>query len=851
MICSLCLPTTILGQGEARIISGEWSFRDDIQSPTQFAGFPFGSRHWPHALVVDYMEYLSAQSERADWSVYARSHGGRELGFLTLTSMNNQKKLQQIRAKHRQLTRPDVDLKRLSLEDMPAVIQMGYGVHGDESSATHASIAVAYLLAAGTGEEIDTWLESMVIRLDPSLNPDGFDRFSHWVNDNRGINPSRDSMDREHRQPWPGGRVNYYWFDLNRDWLPAVHPESKGRLREFHLWKPDVVLDFHEMGTSSTYFFQPGVPKRTNPLSPQGTRQLTRKFADYHAKALDDIDAIYFTEERFDDFYPGKGSTYPDLHGAVGILFEQASARGNIQESPQGDVYFWKTIRNQVATSISSLRATRDLRLPLLENKRQAYEEAEQMALERDVRSYAFSAGDDHDRLKHFADLLTLHDIDFLWLPEGGMVDLVNGESVELVERTLIVPTVQPEYRMIKTIVDRPTTFEESIFYDVSAWSLPLAYDLTEHALASVPATAARETSQPTRSIDVEVEGRVVAYAMPWTREDSAPELWRVLDAGGLAKVATEDFTGRSGDQILRFGAGTIVLPVGLQTLQPGKLRQILKRSGDAVWIPLTTGLTPEGIDLGSGGFEVLPQPRVLLATGNGVSRYDAGVLWHWFDTQLNMPITMAEGQHFSSLNWSKYNVVVLAGGEPEGVGTVGWEKFKRWLMDGGTVISIGVANQWLASKNLVQVQSRVSANLDSKTSRSAIQRPYSEAANASALELLSGIIVEGQLDLTHPLGWGQADTSLPMFRNHRTFLTPASSPYSNPVIYAEEPLMAGYASETNLKSFRDAASVCVYGHGRGRVIAMAEMPGFRGFFRGSMRLFNNAVFFGPVTDNR
>jgi hypothetical protein len=848
--CCSIWPGAVQGQGERRIIPGEWAFHDDIQSPSQFAGHPLGSRHWPHALVVDYMRYLGEKSERAQWQPYARSHGGRELGFLTITSAAHQKRTRRIQLQHQQLTRPKSSGK-VPLATLPAVIQMGYGVHGDESSATHASLAVAYLLAAGIDEEIESWLDTMVIRIDPSLNPDGFNRFSHWVNENRGVHPSPDSLDREHRQPWPGGRVNYYWFDLNRDWLPAVHPESQGRLREFHQWKPDVVLDFHEMGTGSTYFFQPGVPQRTHPLSPQMTRELTRKFADYHAKALDDIDSLYFTEERFDDFYPGKGSTYPDLHGAVGILFEQASARGNVQESSNGDVYFWKTIRNQVATSLSSLRATHDLRESLLINKRDAYREAIELAAQQNVRAYAFSAGGDRSRLQRFASLLKLHDLEYRWLTDESSVGLVDGKSVDLAKGTLVVPADQPEYRMLRTMVDRPTTFEESIFYDVSAWSLPLAYDLTQFELAEMPAAVAGNFQEKTERWGEDVPGKVVAYAMPWNTEEAAADLWRVQAAGLRAKVATESFTARCGDQEVQFAAGTIVLPRGIQSEPKSKLQQVIRRQCEATWIPLTSGLSPEGIDLGSGGFEILSQPRVLLVTGDGMSRYDVGALWHWFDTTLNMPITMAEGSDLGSADWSKYNVVVLAGGEPEGVEVSAWDRFSRWISEGGTVISMGTSNQWLAGKNLVQLHPSSVTPPSSTQGTKLIQRPYAQAADDRALELLSGIIVEGRLDLTHPLGWGQADESLPQFRNHKTFLKAVNSPYSNPVIYADNPLMAGYASAANLNTLRGSSSVSVYGHGRGRVIAMAEMPGFRGFFRGSMRLFNNAVFFGPIIEAR
>ena len=268
---------------------------------------------------------------------------------------------------------------------------MGYSVHGNEPSASNVSPLVAYHLAASQGEAIDELLDQVVVLLDPCLNPDGFDRFAHWANNHRGhvLNGSPDH--REHREGWPSGRTNYYWFDLNRDWLPAQHPESQGRLKIARRWLPNVVLDFHEMGGNATFFFQPGVPKRTNPLTPLRNVQLTNQIGAYHAKALDEIRSLYYTQERFDDFYMGKGSTYPDLHGGVGILFEQGSSRGHLAQTDHGTLTFPFTIRNQFRTSLSSLDAVLTLRSDLLEYKRDFYQDALALARAGKVAGYVVS----------------------------------------------------------------------------------------------------------------------------------------------------------------------------------------------------------------------------------------------------------------------------------------------------------------------------------------------------------------------------------------------------------------------------------------------------------------------------
>ena len=339
----------------------EWD--KSIPNPKSHFGFDVGFRHLEHGQVVSYLQALAEASARVSLRQYGHTHGGRPLLLLTITSKKNRNRLDEIQRKSRRLTKANGE--NIETEDLPAVINMGYGVHGDEPSATNCAPLVAYYLAAAQGEEIERILENCVILLDPCLNPDGFNRFATWANRYRGRVLNPDPQHAEHNQQWPPGRTNYYWFDLNRDWLPLVHPESRSRMRWYHKWKPNVVLDYHEMGTNSTYFFQPGIPQRTNPLTPQKNVDLTNKFGEYHARALDERGSLYYTQETFDDFYMGKGSTYPDLHGAVGILFEQASSRGHVQENQDGLLTFYDTIANHFATSLSSLKATVDLRKEL------------------------------------------------------------------------------------------------------------------------------------------------------------------------------------------------------------------------------------------------------------------------------------------------------------------------------------------------------------------------------------------------------------------------------------------------------------------------------------------------------
>ena len=237
------------------------------------------------------------------------------------------------------------------------MVWIGPSVHGNEASGVNSALLTTYFLAAAQGNKIDEILRNTVIVVEASFNPDGMNRFASWVNSHKSLAaPNPDPQDLEHNEAWPRARTNHYWFDLNRDWLPVQHPESQARIKKLHDWKPNVVTDHHEMGSNSTFFFQPGIESRDNPLTPKTVRNLTAKIAEYHVQALDSIGELYYADESFDEFYYGYGSTYPDITGAIGILFEQASTRGHAQKTDNGHRDFSDGVRNHFNAALSTIK---------------------------------------------------------------------------------------------------------------------------------------------------------------------------------------------------------------------------------------------------------------------------------------------------------------------------------------------------------------------------------------------------------------------------------------------------------------------------------------------------------------
>ncbi|MEP2024087.1 M14 metallopeptidase family protein, partial [Reichenbachiella sp.] len=446
----------------------------NIPTPKSIIGHEVGEWHISHDKLVQYMYALAKASDRIEIEEYARSHENRPLLTLKISSPDNIQNLEKLRQEHLQLS--DFNLsKNLDLNNMPLVAYLGYSIHGNEPSGSNAALLVAYYLAAAQGAEIEEWLKNTIILLDPSYNPDGLNRFASWVNSKKSLNLVTDPNNIEQNEPWPSGRTNHYWFDLNRDWLPVQHPESKGRVQQFHQWKPNVLTDHHEMGSNGTYFFQPGIPSRNNPLTPSKTYELTQKIADYHAKALDEIGSLYYSKESFDDFYVGKGSSYPDVNGGIGILFEQASARSHAQQSDNGVLTFPFAIKNHLTTSLSTLKAANELKSEILTHQQNFYTEIPSLADQDDIKGYVFSAANDHNKLKAFISILDIHQIEVFRLNQKfGSFNTSNS---------FIIPLKQNQNRMMKALFESRTAFQDSLFYDVSAWTLPLAFDLEYLAL--------------------------------------------------------------------------------------------------------------------------------------------------------------------------------------------------------------------------------------------------------------------------------------------------------------------------------------------------------------------------------
>ena len=803
-------------------------YDERIQSPEEFLGYEIGFEHTRHDLIVAYLNYLSNVSDKAEIIKYGESHEGRDLVMLTVSSVENLNNLEKIKNKHLKHTIPG-DKTKID-NSLPIIVNLGYGVHGNEPSSAEAAILAAYTLVASNNLKIERLIKNSVIFIDPTINPDGRDRHSQWANQYKSINLVADSNDAEHNEAWPRGRTNHYWFDLNRDWLLAINPESRGKLKWYHNWYPNVVTDFHEMGTNSNYFFEP--MKRNASLKPlipdENYSVLSPIFAEYYIKALDSIGSFYYTKESFDETYPGYGSSYPDVQGALAILFEQASSRGHLQETNYGSMSFGFTIRNQYLSSIATVEAAVDNKSLLRDYQKRFFNSSLTEFKDEKVKAYEFGDMYDQNRNKAFIDKLLLHKI-----------KVYNSKG------RYVVPINQAQSRMVKNFFETHSRYVDSVFYDASAWSVSNIYNMKSKKLKSFfGESEIKSTENFVKNINVNKSN--YAYILDWDDYNSPAALNYLQKNKIITYSAFKPFTVKvnSTNSINKFNYGSVLIPVSKQNISSDKLFGLIEEMQEKFNVPVynsESGYSLKGIDLGSNNFRINKPVKVAMLIGEGVNSYEAGEVWHLLDTRIGMPLTKIRLDQLSRFSLDRYTTLVMVSGSYSQLDKKQIDKIKNWIGKGNTLITIARGSSWVINSKLIN-ESLVESKKDSTYSR----KRYVDAKEHIGRERIGGSILSADLDLTHPLAFGYNDTSIPVYKNNNVFINKTQNDYSSVAIYSEGFHIDGYISELNRKDYiPGAASLIVSKIGSGRVIVFADNPNFRGTWYGTNKLFLNAIFLG------
>ncbi len=808
-----------------------------VPTPEEVIGYLPGELHWQPEHIAHYMRVLAETSPRVKIEEYAHSHEQRPLQMLTISAPANLARTDAL-LDERAAVRQGEQAKTL-------VVWLGYGVHGNEASASNAAVLVAYYLAASRDPFVTDLLANSIVLLDPVYNPDGLARFTQWVNSFHTPPANADPQHYEHREAWPGGRTNHFWFDLNRDWLPAQHPESQGRLTLFHRWLPHVLTDVHEMGGHSTYFFQPGIASRNNPLTPARNYEFTRDLAEHHSHALDEIGSLYYTGESFDDFYIGKGSTYPDVNGSVGILFEQGSARGHARETDNGVITFPFAIRNQITTSLSTLRGAQAKRDELIRYQADFFNSARAEARSFAAAAVVFGQEGDRGRLRHMLELLLRHKIEVRPLQRDASI---GGRSFKA-GAAYAVNYNQPQHRLVRSLFERRTQFQDSLFYDVSAWTIPLAFgvpavDISGGQAAGLSLGANIDSLPAVEPGDF--EAGAFAYAFSWKEFYSARVLTELLQADVHVRFASGSINAAAEGGNVTLSGPHVIVPVAAQEDKRAQIERILADAAQREGIAMASiggGLSGAGPDLGSPSLHTVKLPRIGLLVGDGIYGPSAGAVWHLLEHRIGLQVSLLDIRDLNRLDLQRYTDLILTAGWYSSVDSTDIEALQRWIHGGGQLTAMEEGVAWLANNHVVNIKLR------DKTARDSTRRAYGNIFADRGAQNVGGVIVSASVDQSHPLAFGINSDSIAFMRTTDAFIELPSNRYAVPFVYSQKPVLSGYLSAENQKLLAGSAAVLAQGVGRGRVIMLADHPAFRAKWFGASRILFNALFFGDMID--
>ncbi len=840
-----------------------------VPSPKQFLGYELGQRFTPHAKVLAYVRAVADASDRVRFKQYGVTPEGRELVLLFVSSPENLSRLEEIRTDLLRLTDPrkltDPAEVEAIIKRNPAVIWLSYNVHGNESCSSEAAMKVLYHLATAQDPETLNWLRSLVIVIDPMLNPDGRDRYVNWYNSVVGRRANEDGLAVEHREPWPGGRGSHFLFDLNRDWAWAVQEETRQRLREYHRWMPQVHVDFHEMGSNSTYFFFPA-SRPVNPLLPPEVVKWGKIFGEGNARYFDKLGIPYFTQESFDLFYPGYGDCYPTFNGAIGMTYEQGGggyAGLRIKRDDGTELTLTDRLNDHYYSSLATIQTLAGHRAERLRDFYGFFRAALNFKGPNHPR-YVFLAEPLHrGMVRDLVNLLFLHGIEVKQLTRPVRTKAVRyGEKTARERRfgkgTLVVDQKQPQGLLARVLLEPAAQKPDTLFfYDIVSWSLPYALNLKAYwSRSSAPLPLAGLTALPPLPKGTVPEAKV-GYVAAWGTANAVQFLSRCLRAKIRVRAASRSFV-LNGKY---FGRGALVI-LKKDNPEIENLSQKLTDFANAAGVSVTaaqTGLTEKGPDLGSNFIRRLKRPKVLLLRDRPASFTSVGATWHVLENIYGYPLTQISLDELKSADLHGYDVLILPSTWGRGQGYAAAldsnvvKRLQSWVRRGGVLIALGGAAQFLAGRaKMVDVTLRKEEPEGKKGKKAGLspeeiakrKRTVLEKQLDRQKERVPGAVCRIKIDNTHPLGFGLPRRAYVLKTNPGVFELGEKG--ANVAIFDKPARVTGYLSAKKEKLFEDGVFLYEQRLGRGHVVLFSDEPDFRGFWRGLDLLLCNAVFFLP-----
>ena len=831
LLLALCFCYALVAQGQ-------------LQHPDDFLPHKLGEQFTPHHMLIDYFEHVAENSPLVKLVEYGRTREDRPMMVAIIASEENHNRLKDIRLNN--LRMAGLEEGAVNEELAQAIVWLSYSVHGNEAAGSESSRIVLYKLADPENEATKEWLENTIVIMDPSVNPDGFSRYTHWIRGNGSLSNNPDINDIEHNEPWPGGRVNHFYFDLNRDWAWQTQIESQQRMVLYNQWLPHVHADLHEMGHESPYYFAPAARPYHKFISKwQQDFQVT--IGKNHAKYFDDRGWLYFTKEVFDLFYPSYGDTYPTFSGAIGMTYEQGGSRvgGRAVDLSNGEeLTLMDRIDHHRTTSLSTVEISSIHKEELVQQFRDFFQTSAKDPL-GDYRTYVVKSDASGNRLEELAELLDRQDIRYHTVNSsrtGAGFSYQSGDKTDytIEPGDMVISAYQPKSVLTQVLFDPESELEDSLTYDITAWSLPYAYGLESYATSeNIQASEQLQFNKTKNNLDSQY-----GYIIPWSDMKGAKAAAMLAQNNISYRVASQDV--QYGDHAV--DAGALLITRADNRSQPDEMLSVLRAINDsgATVLPIDSGFANAGPDLGSGRNYLAAAPKVLTIRGDRVSALSFGQIKWYFNTVLDYPLTIVDISNIGRINLDDYNTIVL----PDGFYRLSnMDKITDWVSDGGKLIAIGGANRLLLDNDDFALKSHATGDEKSKEQTANKQADlaarynhYGEQERQAITNFIPGAIFKLQLDPTHPLafGLGAHYFSLRTSSNHYPLMTGANNVIYHP---QDEEMMLGFAGSQIKEKLKDSVVFAVEDSGRGSVIYMVDNPLYRGFWHNGLFLFSNALF--------
>ncbi|WP_241498995.1 M14 family metallopeptidase [Rufibacter ruber] len=826
-----------------------WSFtasaQSTLQTPAQFLGYQLGDQFTYHSRLVEYVKYLAAQNpQKMQLQTYGHTYENRPLLLATLSSPANLQRLDEIKSNN--LKNTGLLGGQTTGGKQPAIVWLSYNIHGNEAVSSEAVLQVLYDLLDPSNAQAQKWLENTVVLVDPCVNPDGRERYTQWYNRVRNQQPNASPWAWEHQEPWPGGRPNHYYFDLNRDWAWQTQVESKQRAVVYNQWMPQLHADFHEQAVDNPYYFAPSAKPYHDAITPW-QREAQNFIGEYNRKYFDRNNWLYFTRENFDLFYPSYGDTWPTYQGAIAMTYEQGgSGRAGvvIQKSDGDSLTLAQRIAHHHAASLATVEAMSDKADQVVKEFKKFYADAQSRPFGT-YRSYVFAMKGQEGRLRELTEYLDRQQIRYGYAGSAGtakgfLYQTGKNETVKYAAGDLVISAYQPKSTLLNVLFEPNARLEDSVTYDITAWSLPYAYGLKGAALTS---KVAMKEPKPAAGVANAAVPEAYAYLVKWTGVQDIKFLATLLKAKVRVRYSEVPFEQNKET----FAAGSLVITRAGNESLGTRFDQLVTRAADSLGIQLataTTGFVTSGSDFGSRNIRHIKAPRVALLTGEGVSAYGFGEVWHYFEQQIGYPVTVLGADYFASVPLSEFDVLILPTGSYSRIldeKTLG--KVKDWVRAGGRLIAMESAVSFLADKPDFAVKKKAAepASSGKKEATEEDLKRYADRERESISEEVQGSVFRVTLDNTHPLAFGYGNSYAALIRT-------ASLPqylkdgWNVGVVKQEGPATGFVGSKVGAK-LENGLVLGVQGLGRGQVVYLVDNPLFRAFWQGGKLLFGNAVF--------